>query len=403
MKKRILFVDDDTMILQGIRRLLHSKRNEWDVRYAASGEEALSLIGQDAFEVVVTDMRMPGMGGAQLLEKVRALLPCAVRIVLSGQSEMGTLMQAATLGHQFLSKPCSSDELIGTLNRVLDLHGILTNEAVRRTVSGLASLPALPNAYVEIVQELRKSSPSLDRVGRIVERDMALSAMFLKLVNSSFFGFYQKIMHPAQAVTLLGADILQGMILGAHLFATLKPKDNLPFALNLLWAHCFRVGCLARTIGMAQGLAEDALTTCYTAGLLHDVGKLVLAVSFTSEYRTILDRVREQGESVSQAELAVLGVTHAEVGAYLLGVWGLGQETVKSVYCHHALDRVEAGGMSPAVAVHAADCLDHKLVNLNAYRVPEPDMAWLEKEGLLPCLPKWEEESGKACAEISEE
>ena len=111
MNKRILFVDDEPMILQGIQHSLRGMRAEWEVALANSGAEALETMAQAPFDVVITDMRMPGMDGAQLLDLVKVKFPRTVRIILSGQSDRETILRSVGPSHQYLSKPCDLDEL----------------------------------------------------------------------------------------------------------------------------------------------------------------------------------------------------------------------------------------------------------------------------------------------------
>ncbi|WP_054650256.1 response regulator [Salidesulfovibrio brasiliensis] len=129
--KRVLFVDDEKNVLNGLRRMLRSIRDEWEMDFAPGGAEALELVGKKEYDLVVSDMRMPGMDGAELLTKVQELSPETVRIVLSGHSEQNMVMKSVKPAHQFLSKPCSSEQLLQTLKEAYRLRRLLNNPRIK--------------------------------------------------------------------------------------------------------------------------------------------------------------------------------------------------------------------------------------------------------------------------------
>lgn len=189
MKRKILFVDDEKAVLDGFRTMMHSKRKEWKSSFAISGADGVELLEDTSFDVVVSDMRMPGMDGADFLAKVAERQPGAIRIILSGYSDMPILLKSAKVAHQFLTKPCSSEQIIDTIQRVMDMSAILRNEEVRNVVGRLDALPVMPDIFVRITKELESSEPDLKYIGKMVERDVGISATLMKVVNSSFFGF----------------------------------------------------------------------------------------------------------------------------------------------------------------------------------------------------------------------
>ena len=170
MKTKILFVDDEANILAGLRRMLRSQRDQWSMHFASSGEEALSKMQAESFDVVVSDMRMPGMDGAELLTRVSKLYPNTVRLVLSGQSEHERIFRAIGPAHQFMAKPCEPQVLIDTIRRACDLQGQLSSESLTQLVSQLSHLPSLPTTYREVVEELESDEASLGTCRRQDQR-----------------------------------------------------------------------------------------------------------------------------------------------------------------------------------------------------------------------------------------
>lgn len=392
MKKNILFVDDDPNILDSFRAMLHRRRKEWAVHTANSGEEALEYMERERMDLVVADIRMPGMDGVQLLNRVRELHPETARVVLSGYSEFSATLNAVKPAHQFLMKPCQPEVLQSVLDRLLIMKEMLQDDTLRQVINGIDSLPALPDLYIKITEELSKAEPSLKRIGSLVERDIAISAALLKVVNSAFFGLYSKVSSPAQAVLLLGAETLQGLILGIH-FLNQYERNSLP-GLNLdnLWKHSLNTAYFAKAIGKAEGGDAEFVDACFLGGLLHDVGKLVLAMEFTEDYIQVLEAVRADDCYLYKAERFRFHVSHAEVGAYLLGTWGISEHVVGAVNSHHDLERIEGPGLTPVIAAHVANCLDHELIRYNKnYTFSPLDMKALERLGLDQRLDAWRE------------
>lgn len=148
MSIRILFVDDEPLLLSGLQRLLRPLRKEWNAACAAGGEEALVMLAQERFDVIVTDMRMPGMDGAELLNEVMRLYPDMLRLVLSGQSDLESVVKSAGVTHQYLSKPCSIEVMRDAVNRAVALHQLLANSALKQLLSRLHSIPSVPPLYL---------------------------------------------------------------------------------------------------------------------------------------------------------------------------------------------------------------------------------------------------------------
>ena len=129
--KRILFVDDEPQILEGLQNLLHRHRRVWDMVFALGGEAALEELGCRPFDVIVSDMRMPLMDGATLLRRVQEQHSETVRIVLSGHVELTTALRAVSVAHQFLTKPCKPHELENVIQRACNLRALINDEMVR--------------------------------------------------------------------------------------------------------------------------------------------------------------------------------------------------------------------------------------------------------------------------------
>lgn len=392
--KKILFVDDDPRILDGLRRMLRGQRHEWDMDFAESGKVALELLSKDPYDVIVSDMRMPGMDGAELLTRVQEEHPSTVRIVLSGHAELEAALRAVPVAHQFLSKPCESDVIRNVVDRACSLQTLVSDEAITSLISDIDSLPSLPRVYHALTAALVDPEVSLDDVAEIVAQDTAITAKILQLVNSSFFGVPKTITDLRQATTFLGLNMLRNLTLSAEVFRSFEGcSSSGAFSLESMQAHSILSARIARHLLDDKRASEDAFMTA----MLHDIGKLILLTEPSGRYSQVIDAAAGSQVPLHELEEQVQGVSHAEVGAYLLGLWGMSYPVVEAVANHHHPARVEQECFGILGAVHVADVLSHELSGVAAQPAgcpaPELDMSYLEALGVADRLPAWREQA----------
>lgn len=379
---RILFVDDEVAILDGLRDLLRKERRRWEMAFAVGGAEALEELARRPFDVVVSDMRMPGIDGAQLLTTVQALYPSVARIVLTGHADRDAAMRVLPVAHQFLTKPCDAGTLRVAIERTQALHALLASQEIRDIVGRLRSLPSVPKTYLALTEAARDPNKGLGDLTAIVQRDPAMSTKVLQIVNSAYFGGVQRIAAIPQAVMHLGIELLKGLALTGNVFATLGRSPIEGFSLEALQQRSLESACLAKRFVDDPRQAEEA----FTAALVHDVGQIVIAMGLPKRYQEIVREARQSRRTLHVVELEQLGVTHAEVGAYLLGVWGLPFSIIESVAYHHRPSALGDGPCETLAALHAADVLvDPPVAGVEA----ELDLAFFDRVGMRDRLPAW--------------
>ena len=393
--KHLLFVDDESKLLDGLQRSLRSMRHEWNMTFVSSGAEALKALEQAAFDVIISDMRMPGMDGAQLLTEVQKLYPQIIRIVLSGQSDQEMVYQSIGATHRYLAKPCESEVLKSVVQRACTLRELLANDSLRHLVTGMQQIPSQPTLYDEVRREAESKTASIKAIGAIISKDLGMTAKMLQLVNSAYFGFYGRVSTAEQAVNLLGVDTVQALVLSVHVFSHFSSTQGSQFNIGQLWEASTQTGAIARAIAKAEQAPALMIDEAYTAGLLHDVGMLVLAANLLTRYDVILKMAQERGIQLWEAERQDLEATHADVGAYLLGLWGLGDPIVEAVAFHHRPSDCDGKIFSPLTAVHVANVLQQEQSQEATAGVPSQiDLTYLDSLQMADRLPRWREVAG---------
>jgi HD-like signal output (HDOD) protein len=388
--KRILLVDDDPRSFSALQRLLRGMGEDWEVVFADSGAKALALMAQSPFDLVISDMLMPGMKGAELLAEIGRKYPQTVRIILSDHTNHAEILRLIGPVHQYISKPLEPEVLRDAIVRTFALQDLLGSEQLKQVVTQIQFLPSVPALYIEIVKELRKDDPSVCRLGQLVSRDPGVCTKMLQLVNSAFFGLPQLITSPDEAILHLGVETVKNVVLSLQLFSAFERTPAINFPVDRLWTHSWKTGLIARRIAEAENFTNT--DHAFIAGLLHDIGKLVLAAGLSGQYTAIMESARSQEKSMAAAEREFLGSTHAEVGAYLLGLWGFPVPIIEAVALHHCPKTAPNPAFSLMTAVHVANVLENERSNTARSRI---DSGYLTALGLEKRLNFWREYTRK--------
>ena len=354
MSKRILFVDDEPLVLSGLERSLHSMRKDWEIVSVTSGEQALQVMAGQPFDIVVADLKMPGMTGAQLLEEIKREFPRCLRIILTSHTDSEVLLKAIGSAHQFIAKPCEGSQLRNRLLRAFVTRDLLENSDLKNLLSRLNSLPTLPSLYLELTNEINKDDPSISKISQLVASDLAATARILQLANSPLFGLRTQVSNASQAVRLLGLDTVRALVLSSQVFTKFKAKILGEADLMCLWQHSIATAANAKKIALLEKADQRFVDDSFTAALLHDVGKLALASMLPEKYEIVLSTAKRDGAGLAKVENEILGCNHAGVGAYLLGLWGLPDRIVDAVAWHISPSLSMQSEFSPLAAVHVA-------------------------------------------------
>ncbi len=355
--KHILFVDDEPLVLRGLRRAFDDLAETWSVDSATSGDEALQKLAAGPCDVLVTDMRMPGMNGAELLAVVAQRHAHVVRIVLSGQADQTLLAQCVSTAHHYFAKPCDPEQLRETVLNLVGLGEKADNVSAVLMANRLPLLPSQPLVYRRLVAAINQPGTDLDTFGRLVEADQGLTAKVIKLSNSAYFGFGHTVNSVSEAVSLLGVELLKALVLSAQLFDFCHDPGRAGISVDRLWARAQALGAAARAIAREERLPREVQEAAFTAGLLHNCGLLVLATNLPGPLSTAIDLARKIRQPLHTCERPIYRTTYSEVSAYVLSLWELPPAIVEAVAFHDSGPAIDSAELSLPALLHVAHIL----------------------------------------------
>lgn len=353
----VLFVDDESLILDGLRRQLRSLRDVWNMRFAGSGAEALVMLHEQPVDVVVTDMRMPGMTGVQLLDQVHAHWPESARIILSGQTDQADLLMDIGVVHQFLQKPCDAQLLRRAITQAASVAGLAEVPQLRRIVAGLRSLPVLANRLQELLQVLQDGENDVVHIAEVVARDIGLATKLLQLVNSAFFGHPRRVTKIEDAVSLIGLRTLRQIAVAARTFDALDRESDGGRIIERLWRKSFDLAARSADLARTAGYSDDVQARAWLAASLSFVGIAVVARYMPAQLNQSLELAKASGGNFAGALEASVGVSHEVIGAYALGLWAFDDDVIRAVTFQ--TDPQKSGvtdSQDPLHFVHLARC-----------------------------------------------
>lgn len=386
----ILFVDDESNVLDGLRRMLRSMRREWEMTFIDNGNDALTALAEKPYDIIVSDMRMPGMDGVELLTKVMHSYPRMIRLALSGHAEIEKILEAARVAHQYLAKPCDAENLIDTVKRACSLRALFDSPELESILGGIDSLPSLPRLYSDLMNEIADPNSDMGRIGDIICQDISMSTKIMQLVNSAFFGMNQHISSPKQAVSILGLNTIKGLVVTTQAFSALDASEY-NFDMERLWHHSGQVATLAVRIAVLEGVDKKTTDFTFIAGLLHDIGMLIFATKLPERYQRFLTLCDEGQLDKMEAEYEVFGCNHGEVGAYLANIWGFPNPVVEAIAFHHYPQNSVGSSFTPLTAIYAAEKLlqQIKADEISDEQTVEMDDAYLQRMKKVNQTPGW--------------
>jgi putative nucleotidyltransferase with HDIG domain len=387
--KRILVVNSNPAELQLIRGYLGSPVPEWEVLFLENAASAIAALKSAPADIILTDFQLSDLRGLDLLNQASELSPKIATIVLANLEGTDSALKCVGTAHHFLAKPCDEGRLKEALDRALDSSSWMPDEAVRKLARGMSVLPSPPGLYFRIIKEIQKSEHAVENIGWLIARDPATTARLLQMVNSASFGLSIRISNPIEAVVYVGLKMTQSLVLMAHTLGSLEKYPQIKPAIDKIWRHSVQVSGFAKAIARVERLSVSTAEEAFTAGLLHDIGQLILAANHPEAFARSLALAKEKGLSSVEAEMQVFSTSHAELGAYMLATWGLPWPVVESVAFHHRPGPASGHKFGTVTILHAANALAH--VISGDEKKLAVDVEYLQKVGVAGHVDMWRE------------
>lgn len=242
----------------------------------------------------------------------------------------------------------------------------MTRLSFEHIIRQIQELPSLPVVVLELLSSMDQDDTDVHVLAQKIELDQALAAKTLRIANSSFYGMQSKVTSIPQAVSVLGFHSIRTVVTACALTGSFAPVNG-GFDFQAFWRHSLATAIAARLLAPHLRINPE---TAFTAGLLHDLGTLVLVTRFPAEHALVRSYRQAHDCQMADAELAVIGIDHAQVGSALAAYWKFPEAIQQAVADHHAIDRLEAGGLPLAVHMANAVALALDLAGIDDALVP---------------------------------
>ena len=281
-QKRILLADADAQTFDTFQQALGE---EWKVQAVANGTAALVEMEKAPADVVVANLDLAELDGGELLNRIQGIYPKAIRFVLAHESDRERTIKQVLGAHQFLGKPLEPDALKNSIEGACALENWVPRNSIRELVRRIRTLPTMPTLYQEVITLLKSPDATTAQVGAIIAKDMSMTTKLLQVLNSAWFGASRKISDPAEAVGMLGFETVSSMVMTIKLLSQYDKVKPVYFSIDRLWKHSTEVARNAKQIALMHTNDRALAEAAFTGGLLHDLGKVVLASNFDEQYR----------------------------------------------------------------------------------------------------------------------
>lgn len=357
--RRILLFHDEPAAIDRLRRPLHAHEKDWEIHHSGTHAEAWMEVERWQPDAVVASVREPRLDGVALLTAIRDAHPEIVRILISGDGRADEALRALRIAHRALPEPADSASLLEALHRTFLLRDIVRSPAMRQTLGRVGPLPAVPSVYAQLSRKLAEPGVSTYELGELVALDVTLATQVLRIANSAYYGRFPSVATIPAAAARIGTRMLRSLVLTAEVYGRLPVSPFMAERLESQQRHASLVAAIASSLEPGAAWKDEALTS----GLLHDVGKILLASQSPQLHESIVHEAERRGVPEFEVESQRFGVHHATLGTCLLGMWGLPSAILEAVSRHHEPIESLPHPLDAPAAVRLANLLAHAAVD----------------------------------------
>lgn len=361
MKRHLLVVNSNGQVRSSFIPFCAEYGDNWCLSFCLSAEAAIDVCKNNKVDAVISDIDEANFSVLDFFADLKLLEPTILRVLFVDGSRVSKYKNSLGLINTFLIKQSSYKHLDNLLERSIVLHSILSSDESMGNV--LASkLPSVPSVYQKLLSIINDETAGMQDVAKLIAHDAAMTTKVLQIVNSSFFGLRRSITNATDATVMLGLETIKGFVLSQQVF---KSFENLDIPLSLLeelWNHSLLTAYIARHIVKIENGSQEQIDAAFTAGILHDVGKLVMLEQLPSVYKQYAQAIVKDNQDSVKVEKMIFNTNHALMGAALLDHWGMPDLLIEAVAFHHKPVWYH-NNFSIVIAVHVADCLAHEFVD----------------------------------------
>ncbi len=362
----------------------------WEAASVSSEADALGQLDQRAFDALLVDFNLASPDASELLNQALEKRPQTPRFLLAHEADLALVAAKVSGPHEILPKPVEAASLKSRIESGVAAQDSKGNESSGDTGTGPSAPPAVPAVYAEVLKALDSQGVTKRQVGEIIAGDANLTSEVLRLTNSTCQGLPSDITDPVEAVELTGFEAVKALVMALRFLAEHSQLKPGYLSLEKLWQHSTKVAQLARDLMLFETKDRALAAEALVAGLLHDLGKVVLASNFDDLYGRVHSLARKQPVALWDVEKEMFGAHHGEIGACLAGMWNMPSSIVEAAAFHHEPPLGEHQDLTPLAAVHIANVLEHELQPSDEFRVgPVIHTDFLNEIGLLQRLPVW--------------
>ena len=360
IKLRIMFVDDELSVIKSLKRTFRKYSKQWKMFFFTNPLEAFESLKENPVDVIITDMKMPEETGFTLLSKVKANYPGTIRIILTGYADKKLIYSSFEIAHQLLIKPISAESIISVVNQINKINSYIQDKELQKVVNNLSYLPPLPEIYVKLTNKIKDPESSLKDLAKIISLDPSLSADILKMVNSAYFGLSHKVFKISQAINFMGIDLIKDIILTSSIFKNLHGTQTQILWIKKIYKHSSNVLKYAMEICKQIEIDDIDKNYIFIAAMFHDLGKIIMIMNLGNQYETLLNSFeKEKNINIEELELKKISITHSQVGAYILGLWGFSTKVIQTILFHHKPELSDSTHDCLLASIYLANYIDN--------------------------------------------
>ena len=384
--KSILLAVEDEPVSTAFTQALGAA---WEATSVTSEGDAVAKVEERAFDAFLVDFNLGSSDASDLLNKVLEKRPETVRFLLAYEADLALVAAKVEGTPHILPKPIEPESL---KKRVEEAVCDSTAKETPSQTNNNNEPPAVPPIYAEVIRAIETLGTSNQQLGELIAQDEYLTFETLRLTNSAYRGLPTDITDPVQAVNLLGLETIKALVMSLQFLAERRRLKPGYLSFDQLWQHSVAVGQIARDLILFEKKDHLLASQALVAGMVHDLGKVVLATNFDDLYGRVHSLARKQPVSLWDIEKEMFGANHGEIGACLVGMWNLPGAIVEATALHHEPPLGEQQTLTVLAAVHIANVLAHQLQpnDEDAMAVAAViNTPFLNELGLLDRLPVW--------------